>query len=184
MAFNFSKCKLYFMWLELRFSNTFQHMLTSFAEIQSTNLFDFLDLKLLGSCSNLEFNTLSKITQKALHVVEYGHASVCGHACYLWAQASSALALFPDVFLRRAISFLLHLQDTWDPLPSQTTVKTLCALWKIHEDSEAPAGVPTKPHWNNCKYFALTRSESRPGSMGGTSQGYHAALQRTALKKK
>lgn len=58
-------------------------MLTSFAEIQSTNLFDFLDLKLLGSCSNLEFNTLSKITQKALHVVKYGHASVCGHACYL-----------------------------------------------------------------------------------------------------
>lgn len=131
MAFNFSKHKLYFMWLELRFSKTFQHMLTSFAEIQSTNLFDSLDLKLLSLCSNQEFNTLSKITQEALHVVKYGHASVCGHACYLWAQANSALALFPDVSPK---SYLLppapagHLGFLSQP----TTVKTLCALWKIH----------------------------------------------------
>lgn len=58
-------------------------MLTSFAETEATDLFNFLDLKFTSSCSNQEFNTLSKIIQEALHVDEYGHASVCGHACRL-----------------------------------------------------------------------------------------------------
>lgn len=79
---------------------------------------DFLDLKLLNSCSNQEFNMLSKIIQKALHVDQYGRASLRGHTCYLWAEASSALPLFPDILLRRAISFLLPCERPRNPLPA------------------------------------------------------------------
>lgn len=55
-------------------------MLTSFPETEARNLFHFLDLKLINSCSNQEFNMLSKIIQETLHVDEYGYASICGHA--------------------------------------------------------------------------------------------------------
>lgn len=161
------------MWLQLRFSDAFQHMLVPFAEIQPINLCDFLDLKLLNSCSNQEFNMLSKTIQKALHEDQRRRASLC----YLWEEASSALALSPDILLRRAISFLLPRETPGKPLPA-----TLESQSVPHGRYTTGQGRSIRssnyPHGNNSKYFASTRQNTR---WGAYNKIYYAVLKKKAI---
>lgn len=147
---------------------------------------DFLDLKLLNSCSNQEFNMLSKIIQKALHVDQYGRASLRGHTCYLWAEASSALPLFPDILLRRAISFLLPCERPRNPLPATPLQRQSVPYGRYTTGQWSSSRSSNHPHGNNCKYFALTRNASSPVSMRGLqlSPLCSTAEKQVILKKK
>lgn len=173
------------MWHELRFSKAFQRMLTSFAETEATDLFNFLDLKFTSSGSNQEFNMLSKIIQEALHVDEYGYASICGHACRLRAYANSALALLPDVSPRTAISFLLHLQETRSPLSSQPLQRQPAPHGSSTPGQWGTIRSSYHPHWNSCNFCsALTGNESSQAHRGVTDQVYHAPLQKAKWRRR
>lgn len=150
------------MWLQLRFSKPFQHMLVSFAEIQSINACDLLDLKLLNSRSNQELNMLSKIIQKALHIDQRGHASLCGHVTS--EQKPAVPWRYFQIFCSEELS------------PSSCPVRDMGILsqphWKaslchMEDTQQGSIRSSNQPHGKNCKSLASTRNVSRPDSMRG-----------------
>lgn len=149
------------MRLQLRFSKAFQHMLISFAEIQSTNLCDFLDLELLKSRSHQEFNRLSKISQPAVHMGQHGRASARSHT----RRSQQCPGIISRYFAQKSCLSPPALWETWESSPSPSTAKPVCASWKIHSRAGKQHQELWPSSWEQLQLFCLNQ-ECEPANEG------------------